>query len=113
MWIASLADGRTVHQEDREGELSSWQQLREEGPQITQLRVQHGKVTLVGLPGARGYLQCTSMESSLFTQKVTKRKGLGSVISDQVIMNWVDESGTVWQEVLPLSDMEPHAILNN
>lgn len=113
MWSASLADGGTVRQDDREGELSSWQKLKQERPGITQLRLQIAGVTLICLPRAQGYVYAQTAEMQVSTGKSrVVRTGVGSIIGDFVLMTWVDESRNVWQDVQPVKDFELLAIFN-
>lgn len=114
-WIASLSNGETVFQNDVEGEISSWQQLRtrceEQNLYITMIRVQQGGTTLVGLPNADGYLQCYEHTRSVYTGKYTDRQGIGSVVGEFVVLCWIDKSNNVHQDIQMLKTYLPHAVM--
>ena len=109
-WIASLADGRTVFETPPEaGQLSPWQQLIRSGEKITMLRLQLSGITVMSVPNADGYVQCTR----LVTRRITTstQRGIGSVFGDHVVMTWVDEGRNVWPEIVPLAAYRVHSTL--
>ena len=118
MWIASLSNGETVSEYGprRDETYSPWQGLikwlkENEAVKITQLRLQKNGVTIVGIPKADGYVQCRQTQKSLYKQWEETYQGIGSVIGGFVYMTWLNDSGTVKQEVFPLSEMLVHSTL--
>jgi len=117
MWIASLSNGETVKEYDtiKETRVSSWQSLlkwlRENKVTMTQIRLQRNGVTLVGAPNADGYVQCRKIVKSVNTKREENYQGIGSIFGEQVFMTWLNDSGTVKHEVVPLSEMLIHSTL--
>ncbi len=125
-WVASLSSGETVFEKparDMEtgafigpvlgkGELSPWQALLQrcqvENIRITQLRLQRGGVTVVGMPEARGYFQAYEARTSGRTLTTATLQGIGSIVGDLVVITWLNDQGHVWQDVRPLADMWVH-----
>jgi len=119
MWIASLSSGETIFEaEPAPGDISTWQKLlqrlREDnnGLKITQLRLQHRGRTIVAMPKCDGYVACYEAQKILNTSGQIVFQGIGSVIGDQVYMNWINESGTIWQDVRPLKGLKIHSTLS-
>lgn len=117
-WIASLSNGETVHELPMlDGQLSPWQallrRLREEDLQITMLRLQRAGATLIAIPGARGYLQCTEVFKDLQTGAERSRQGIGSVFGETVVMTWIDNSRNIWADLRPLKDLRVHSTLQS
>lgn len=115
-WVASLSNGETVFEtEPVDGEVSAWKKLqgrlKEEELKITQMRLQKGGVTVVGLPGAEGYVQAYNLQKSLYSGKEVTVQGIGSIISSLVFMNWMNDTGQIWQAVYPLEDLKVHSSL--
>lgn len=114
-WIASLDNGETVHEEWIEGQESPWQALikrvRKGEVRITQLRLQRGGITLVALANALGYVQATEKRMSVNTGNEYEIQGIGYVIGDAVILNWINDTGHVWQDIRPLKSMLVHSTL--
>jgi hypothetical protein len=115
-WIASLSNGETIFEEPvQPGALSPWQALlqrcRDEQLSITRLRLQMVGVTVTALANASGFVQCSEMHRDLQTKVERHRRGIGSVIGDVVVINWIDDSRNVWQDVRPLADLKLHSTL--
>lgn len=112
-WIASLNTGETVHEEWIEGQESPWQALikrvKSGEVRITQLRLQRGGVTLVALPNVEGYVQASEVKFSGNMKVQYTYQGIGSVIGDIVVLNWVNDYGQVWQDIRPLNSMLVHS----
>lgn len=122
-WIASLSSGETVREYpwrdlrtggmiDTPPPMSPWQALIErcksDNLRITQLRLQRGGVTAVALYGADGYMAAYEDRSSALKHKVSRVQGIGSVIRDYVFIIWMNDQGSVWQDVRKLSDVFVH-----
>ena len=110
-WSASLSDGSTAFEAPPlPGQPSAWQKLlaicKDKKVEITRLRLFRGKVRVMSMPPkmCRGYLQAYEKTKSLFTDNESVKQGIGSVVGDQVYINWVDDDGNVWQDVRPLSE---------
>jgi hypothetical protein len=117
-WSASLSDGRTAFESPPvPGEASSWQKLlalcKEKNLKITRLRLFRGKVRLMSMPQKMcdGYFQAYEQSKSVFAGDVSMKQGIGSVIGDEVHINWIDDDGNVWQDVRPLSECRIHTTL--
>lgn len=115
-WIASLSNGETIFEEPvQPGALSPWQALlqrcRDEDLRIVQLRLQVAGVNVTALAGAAGFVQCSEMHRDLQTKAERHRRGIGSVIGDVVVINWIDDSRNIWQDVRPLADLRLHSTL--
>lgn len=112
-WIASLSNGETIFEtEPMPGQLSAWQallrRLKDEGLSITQIRLQLDGLTLIGIPGARAYMQASEMRKSVKSPNVVYYRGIGSVIGDQVVLMWINPEGDIWQEIRPLDIVRLH-----
>jgi hypothetical protein len=112
-WIANLSNGLTAFEgEARPGETSAWQQLlahiKKEGLKITGMRLQKAGLTLHALPNKAcdGYYQAYEVRMNLIGEVRELRQGIGSVVSNKVIITWADDSGNVWQEIRDLDDGE-------
>ena len=117
-WIASLSDGNNAFEgTPKPGEASAWQQLlsylRTNGTKITMLRLQRGGKTIYSMPSkmCQGYFQASEIRYQINSGKETKRQGIGSVVGDQVFINWLDDDGNVWQEVRELEGERIHTTL--
>jgi len=118
-WIASLSNGETVLEEERNGDKSPWQSLLEflvenPGVSITQMRLQHNDITAMCIPNASGYVQCGRMVASGVTSGnvVTKYfRGIGAIFGDTVFMIWIsdDDKGLIYQSVESLEGLSSHA----
>lgn len=109
-WIASLSNGETIF----EG-MSSWQDLiircANEGLYLTQIRLQLGGLTFIGISDSNGYCQFTDVFRSLYTGKESRSRGIGSVINDKVYVVIIDEYGNIKQEIRELESMKLHCIM--
>lgn len=117
MWVASLSNGETIIEKPPvEGEISDWQKLlkrlKEENLRITQMRLQAGKRTVVGMPKVDGYVQCYEIRSYInVPNSETLVQGIGSIIGDQVFLCWINQQGDVWQDIRPLEQLKIHSTL--
>ena len=117
-WIASLSDGNNAFEgTPRVGETSAWQQLlaylRTNEIKVTMMRLQRGGKTVYAMPSkmCQGYYHAYEARYEVNGKKQTMRQGIGSVVGDQVFINWLDDSGNVWQEVRPLEGERIHTTL--
>ena len=121
-WAASLNNGETVFESSQAaGEMSAWRQLLkrlkdEPDLQITQLRLQIAGRTIVSKKHAAGYFQGTEfVEEGRMSGniKTTRKRGIGHVEGDKVIISWVNEQGDIWQDTRPLKEVKIHTTLTD
>src|SRR3990172_10021933 len=115
-WVASLSNGETVYEQSPIAEEpSSWQKLlqklKSENLKITQMRLQHGKNTVIAFPKADGYMQAYEIRKALFSGKSAQYQGIGSVVGDLVFITWMNSTGESWQDVRKLSEVDVHTTL--
>jgi hypothetical protein len=125
-WVASLSNGETVFEtpesENVLGERKPWGKLidrcEEEGLWVTQIQVQTGGKTIVGIRNAEGY--CTFVDwrkEGLMAEgrggptKETEQRGVGSVVGNTVYCTVINDQGQTWQDSRPLASMRLHCIL--
>lgn len=117
-WIASLSNGETIFETEQSIEgMSSWQYLKkrcaEEKLHLTQIRLQLGGLTFIGVSDSEGYCQFWDYTKDLFSKKETHARGIGSVIGDKVFCTLVDEYGNIKQEIRTYKNMDVHCILRS
>lgn len=126
-WIASLSDGTTVFEDVTPKELSSWLRLRDyvqlHSLQVTNLRLEaYGRrVILVpykdaeGSPQVNGYWHSKKMHAFMTSSGVLEGRecGVGYIKGREVIITWVNEEGTVRQEIRPYKHGDLATIVND
>lgn len=117
-WIADLSDGRTAFEgSEKPGEQSAWQQLlsycRQNNLKITMLRLQRGGRNIHAMPHkmCEGYFQAYQCKKQLYSGKETTTQGIGSIVGEQIFINWIDDNGNVWQEIRTLESERVHTTL--
>jgi hypothetical protein len=122
-WIASLSNGETVFEEEPiPGERTSWGKLIERCEAdlelfVTQIQLQHGGSTIVGIKKAEGYCAFTDYRAEGFLgkqagpAKEVRHIGIGSVVGNTVYCTLVNEQGQSWQASRSLVSMRIHCIL--
>lgn len=119
-WIASLSNGETVFEQPPvAGEKSSWQKLLDrltaENLKMTGLQLQGNGLTLVCdyHKKVQGYCMAYEVLQIMFRNITKKMQGVGTIQNDLVFMTWIDDNGTVKQEIRPLSEMKAHSTLRD
>lgn len=123
-WIASLSNGETVFEKPPvQGERTSWGKLIdrcEADPDlyVTQIQLQHGGRTIVGIKNADGYCTFVDYRAEGFQSgndgkpsREVRHVGIGSVIGENVYCTLVNAQGQSWQDSRPLSSMRLHCVL--
>ncbi len=117
-WVANLSNGTVTYEgQPIPGERTPWQQLlaycREKDLQITGLRLHRGGVTLHAMTyrACQGYYQAYEYRKSAITNAESLRQGIGSVVGDGIVINWVDDQGHVWTDIRPLKSEIIHTTL--
>lgn len=107
-WAASLSDGSTVFQTD-----ISWEELlkkcEDNALTIRQLRLQVCGTTIVAAKNSEGFLIATKVSPTRSNSTKTVA-GLGTIIGENVFVNWIDESRNIVQEVQKVSDYPANVI---
>ena len=112
-----MSNGETAYEwPTGDDEMSSWQQLlrrlKDKGLRITQMRLQHGKNTVVAYPKADGFLQCYEVRKALFSGKESRCQGIGSIVGDLVFVTFMNATGESWQDIRPLSELRIHSTMD-
>lgn len=116
-WAASLSNGETVFEAPPvQGEMSTWQKLLkrlrdDNNLEMTQLRLQRSKRTIVGCHKADGYFQACEIHAAVIQGTSELFYGVGSVIGDQVFINWMNAQGDTRQDVRSLKEVLIHTTL--
>lgn len=123
-WVASLSNGDTVFEESPvPGERTSWGKLIERcgaDPDlcVTQIQLQRGGSTIVGVKGAAGYCTFVDYRAEGFQAsqdgrptKEVRHIGIGSVLGSIVYCTLLDDQGQSWQDSRSLASMRQHCIL--
>jgi hypothetical protein len=118
-WVASLSNGETAFEFTPEPEdRSAWGQLidrcKEEGIWVTQIQLQVGGKTHIGIHGADGYCYFRDYRREGFmTERPRERHhvGIGSVLGDTVYCTVLDEQLASQQDARPLASMRLHCVL--
>jgi len=115
-WIASLSNGETVFEAEEPVEgMSAWQYLRkrcaDEGLYVTQIRLQLGGLTFIGISDSDGYCQFWDYTRDAFSRKETRARGIGSVVGDKVFCTTVDNYGNIKQSIRDYNEFKLHCIL--
>jgi hypothetical protein len=123
-WIASLSDGTTVFEEPPvQGERTAWGKVVDrcaEDPElyVTQIQLQIGGRTIVGIKGARGYCTFVDYRAEGFQAsndgrpaKEVRHVGIGSVVENTVYCTLINEQGQSWQDSRSLASMSVHCVL--
>ena len=121
-WIASLSNGKHVIETvSKAGDITSWQKLlkhcKAKSLRITGLVLVRNKAIVTSLPHKQcdGYFQAYEAHMAVFSKKSFTQQGIGSIIGDQVFINWIiieEEDPAlptkVFQEVRPLEGCRVH-----
>ena len=120
-WVASLSNGETIFEtEPIPGERTPWGLLVDrcanDGIWITQLQLQLGGRTIVGIKNADGYCFFRDYRAEGFLggggpAREVYHVGIGSVLGDTVYCTLLDVSGQSWQDSRPLASMRAHCVL--
>jgi len=126
-WIASLSDGTTVFEDVTPQEISSWLRLREyvrlHGLKITNLRLEaYGRRVLLvpyrdaeDCPQINGYWHSKKMHALMTASGIIEGRecGIGYVKAREIIITWVNQDGTVRQEIRPYKENDLATIIND
>ena len=118
-WVASLSNGETIFQTDEvPGEPTPWRKLvercAEEDLWLTQIQLQLGGQTFVGIRNADGYCYFRDYEKTGIFSGNFKEKhhiGIGSVVGGTVYCTRIDEQLQSQQDSRTLASMSLHCIL--
>jgi len=121
-WMAALSNGELAKEQPPiPGEKTSWQKLLDrltaEDLKIVGLCIRYLNTTVNALPpkACDGYYQARDQAISLFrgNQPGSIRQGVGSVVGDKVYIIWLDDTGSTWADVRPLSSEKIHTTLRD
>lgn len=126
-WIASLSDGSTVFEDKTPHERSAWRRLSEyvkvHNLKVTNLRLEayNRRVLLIpykdddGIAQINGYWHSKKIGALLADNGVQEILdcGIGYVKAKEVFITWVNQDGTVWNEVRQYKDGDLATIIND